>query len=129
MSMVMVIVVVTMVQGHPIYGAGGSDHAEIGSLEDALSALRLRQAFGAFSVKSYMQPCRAARQRLLQAARELNMDVVVEGGMAFYWNLNEIFDGHTTIEHSLPMAPLYNDVVRTPHFLFLFYFIYYYYSE
>jgi hypothetical protein len=32
-----------------------------------------------------MQPCRAARQRLLQAARELNMDVVVEGGMAFYW--------------------------------------------
>jgi hypothetical protein len=51
---------------------------------------------------------------VVQAARELNMDVVVEGGMAFYWNLNEIMDGHTTIEHSLPMAPLYNDVGRTP---------------
>lgn len=49
-----------------------------------------------------------------QAARQLDMDVVVEGGMAFYWNLNEIMDGHTTIEHSLPMAPLYNDIV---HFL------------
>jgi hypothetical protein len=55
--------------------------------------------------------------------RELNMDVVVEGGMAFYWNLNEILDGHTTIEHSLPMAPLYNDVVRT---LFISYCFYYY---
>lgn len=31
--------------------------------------------------------------------------------MAFYNNLNQIMDGHTTIEHSLPMAPLYNDVV------------------
>jgi len=46
-----------------------------------------------------------------QAARELGMDVVVEGGMSFYWNLNQIMDGHTTIEHSLPMAPLYKDVV------------------
>lgn len=31
--------------------------------------------------------------------------------MAFYNNLNQIMDGHTTIEHSLPMAPLYNDVI------------------
>jgi hypothetical protein len=46
-----------------------------------------------------------------QAARELSMDVVPEGGMMFYWNLNQIVDGHTTIEHSLPMAPLYKDVV------------------
>ena len=43
------------------------------------------------------------------------MDVVPEGGMHFYWNLNEIIDGHTTIEHSIPMAPLFNDVVCTHH--------------
>lgn len=48
---------------------------------------------------------------ILAAARELNMNVVPEGGMAFFWNLNEIIDGHTTIEHSLPMAPLYNDTL------------------
>jgi hypothetical protein len=36
------------------------------------------------------------------------MNVVPEGGMAYYWNLNQIIDGHTTIEHSIPMAPLYN---------------------
>jgi hypothetical protein len=44
------------------------------------------------------------------------MDVVVEGGMSFYWNLNEIIDGHTTIEHALPIAPLFGDVVRLRQF-------------
>lgn len=41
------------------------------------------------------------------------MNIVPEGGMAYFWNLNQIFDGHTTIEHSIPMAPLYNGT--TPH--------------
>jgi len=38
-------------------------------------------------------------------------NVVPEGGMAYYWNLNQIIDGHTTIEHSIPVAPLYKDVI------------------
>lgn len=97
--------------GTIIYGAGGPLHCEIGSIEDARTAVKRLKAYGAFSVKSYNQPCRAARQEILQAARELGMDVVPEGGMAFYNNLNQIMDGHTTIEHSLPMAPLYNDVI------------------
>lgn len=97
--------------GTVIYGGGGPLHCEIDSIEDARTALRRLKAYGAFSAKSYNQPCRAARQQLLQAARELGMDVVPEGGMMFYWNLNQIVDGHTTIEHSLPMAPLYKDVV------------------
>jgi len=59
-------------QGTIIYGAGGPAHTEIDSMESALSALRQRKAFGAFSVKSYMQPCRAARQRILQVSRRLN---------------------------------------------------------
>lgn len=40
------------------------------------------------------------------------MNVVPEGGMAFWWNLNQIIDGHTTIEHALPIAPLYRDVIQ-----------------
>jgi len=94
-----------------LYGAGGNLHCEIDDISDALSFVSRRQKFGAISVKSYNQPCRAARQQILAAAKQLNMDVVPEGGMAFYWNLNQIIDGHTTIEHSLPMAPLYDDVI------------------
>jgi len=62
-------------------------------------------------VKSYNQPCRRARQQILYAARQLNISVVPEGGMAFFWNLNQIMDGHTTVEHNIPVAPLYEDVV------------------
>ena len=49
---------------------------------------------------------------VIQAARDLNMEVVPEGGSFFFHNLSMIMDGHTTIEHNLPIAPLYNDVLE-----------------
>ena len=55
---------------------------------------------------------RSSRQQILQAARELGFSVVPEGGMAFYWNLDQMADGHTTIEHNLPVAPVYDDVLQ-----------------
>ena len=39
------------------------------------------------------------------------MMVVPEGGSTFFHNLTHIFDGHTTVEHALPVAPLYDDVL------------------
>jgi Tol biopolymer transport system component/imidazolonepropionase-like amidohydrolase len=98
--------------GTILYGADGDIKAVVNSLEDARSALRRTKAFGAFSVKSYNQPRREQRQMILQAARELKMDVVPEGGSTFYHNVNMILDGHTTIEHNMPVAPLFNDVVQ-----------------
>jgi imidazolonepropionase-like amidohydrolase/Tol biopolymer transport system component len=96
--------------GTVLYGADGSFKAVINSLEDARSALRRTKAMGAFSVKSYNQPRREQRQQIIQAARELNMEVVPEGGSFFYHNVSMILDGHTTIEHNIPVAPLYKDV-------------------
>ena len=96
--------------GTILYGAAGSYRCEIDDIDSARASLRRLKAYGAFSVKSYNQPCRAARQMIMQAARELDMAVVPEGGMAFHWNLNQIIDGHTTLEHSLPIAPVYHDV-------------------
>jgi hypothetical protein len=69
------------------------------------------KAVGAFSVKSYNQPRRNQRQQILLAARELNMLVVPEGGSFFYHNLSMVMDGHTGIEHSIPIAPVYRDVL------------------
>lgn len=98
--------------GTILYGADGDFKAVINSLEDARSALRRTRAYGAFSVKSYNQPRREQRQMVIQAARELKMEVVPEGGSFFFHNISMILDGHTTIEHNLPVAPLYNDVVQ-----------------
>ncbi len=93
-----------------LYGADGDFKAEINSIEDARSAIRRTKAFGATSVKSYNQPRREQRQQVLLAAKELNMNVVPEGGSTFFHNMNMIVDGHTGIEHNIPVAPVYKDV-------------------
>ncbi|MFN0036709.1 MAG: amidohydrolase family protein [Saprospiraceae bacterium] len=97
--------------GTIIYGADGDFKAPINSFDDARSALRRTQAWGAFSVKSYNQPRREQRQQVIAAARELKMLVVPEGGSFFHHNLTQVVDGHTGIEHNIPVAPLYNDVI------------------
>ncbi|WP_026063255.1 amidohydrolase family protein [Pedobacter arcticus] len=96
--------------GTILYGADGDFKAEINSLDDARSHLRRLKAVGAFSVKSYNQPRREQRQQIIQAARELNMEVVPEGGSTFFTNMSMIADGHTGIEHNVPVFPLYKDV-------------------
>ena len=93
-----------------LYGAEGDFKAVINSLEDAKSALRRTKAFGATSVKSYNQPRREQRQQIMQAAKELEMNVVPEGGSTFLHNMNMIVDGHTGIEHNIPIAPVYKDI-------------------
>lgn len=97
--------------GTILYGADGDFKAVINNLSDAKSAIRRTKAYGAFSVKSYNQPRREQNQMILKAARDLNIEVVPEGGSFFYHNLGMMIDGHTTIEHNLPIAPLYKDVV------------------
>ncbi|MEO0528473.1 MAG: amidohydrolase family protein [Bacteroidota bacterium] len=93
-----------------LYGADGDFKAVVNSLEDARSAIRRTKAFGAKSVKSYNQPRRDQRQQVMQAARELGINVVPEGGSTFYHNMSMIMDGHTGIEHNIPVAPVYKDI-------------------
>ena len=101
----------TFSTGKILYGAAGSYHAEVNSLEDAEFHLRRMQAVGAFSVKSYNQPRRDQRQQVVSAARKLKMMVVPEGGSTFMHNMTMIVDGHTGIEHTLPVQTAYDDVM------------------
>ncbi|CAN5442434.1 amidohydrolase family protein [soil metagenome] len=96
--------------GTILYGAQTAFTAQIDSLDDALSNLRRTQALGAISVKSYNQPRRDQRQQIIEAAREIGINVVPEGGSLYQHNMSMIVDGHTTIEHSIPLAHLYADV-------------------
>jgi len=96
--------------GTILYGAEAPFKAVINSYDDALSHLRRLKAVGAFSVKSYNQPRREQRQEIIEAARQLGMMVYPEGGSTFFWNMSMILDGHTGIEHSIPVSPLYRDV-------------------
>lgn len=96
--------------GTILYGAQTPFTAQIDNLDDAQSTLRRMKALGAISVKSYNQPRRDQRQQIIEAARELGIMVVPEGGSLFQHNMSMLIDGHTTIEHSIPLANLYDDV-------------------
>lgn len=98
--------------GTILYGAEGDFKAVINSIDDARSHLRRLKAVGAFSVKSYNQPRREQRQQVVQAARELEMMVYPEGGSTFLHNMTMILDGHTGVEHSIPVNPFYADVTN-----------------
>jgi len=98
--------------GTILYGAEADFKAVVNNFADALSAIRRTKAYGAFSVKSYNQPRREQSQQIIAAARKMNMMVYPEGGSFFFHNMAMILDGHTGIEHSIPVAPLYDDVVK-----------------
>ncbi len=98
--------------GTILFGAESNSKAITTSFDDALMHLRRMQAVGAFSVKSYNQPRRDARQQIVEAARQLGMMVVPEGGSTFSVNTTMFLDGHTTLEHNIPVAPLYEDMLR-----------------
>ncbi|MBB4844986.1 imidazolonepropionase-like amidohydrolase/Tol biopolymer transport system component [Paucibacter oligotrophus] len=96
--------------GSILYGAKAGVTAVVNHFDDALTHLKRQKAAGAISVKSYQQPRREQRQQLLEAARQTGMMVVPEGGSMFQLNMSMIIDGHTGIEHALPVAEVYDDV-------------------
>ena len=97
--------------GFILYGAEGDFKAVVNNLDDARFAIARTKAFGAKSIKSYNQPRREQRQQIMQAAREQKVNVVPEGGSNFYANMSMIFDGHTGVEHNIPVNPVYKDVL------------------
>jgi len=99
--------------GTILYGAKGIGyHVDVDSLDDALFHLQRMKDVGAISVKSYQLPRRDSRQQLIAAGNELGLMVVPEGGMKFQHNMTEIVDGHTTIEHSMTIKTIYDDVLQ-----------------
>ncbi len=98
--------------GTILYGAETPFKAVVETYEDALSHLRRQKAVGAFSVKSYNQQRRDARQMIVKAGRELGMMVVPEGGSLLYVNQTHVLDGHTGVEHSLPVPRIYKDTIQ-----------------
>jgi imidazolonepropionase-like amidohydrolase/Tol biopolymer transport system component len=97
--------------GYILYGAENTEKTVVNNYDDAKASVERMKAVGAFSLKSYNQPRRNQRQQIIKAARDLQMMVVPEGGSTYFYNMTEILDGHTGIEHATPVAPLYKDAV------------------
>jgi hypothetical protein len=73
---------------------------------------RYAKYFDTKTLKMYMTGNRQQRQWIIQAAHALELMPTTEGGLDFKLELTHAIDGYPGIEHSLPIAPIYSDVVE-----------------
>ncbi|MGH7475593.1 MAG: amidohydrolase family protein [Longimicrobiales bacterium] len=73
---------------------------------------RYKEHYRTANIKSYMVGNREQRQWVVQAARELGLMPTTEGGRNLKLDLTHAIDGFHGNEHTLPVVPLYDDVVQ-----------------
>lgn len=99
--------------GMSLYGAYEPGHtAIINSLEDARFHIDRLKRVGAFAIKMHHQPRREQYQQIIQAARENEIMVLSEGGALLQQDLGKIADGASSIEHSVALEKIYEDVYQ-----------------
>jgi Tol biopolymer transport system component len=64
------------------------------------------------TLKMYMTGNRQQRQWVITAAKELRLMPTTEGGLDYKLDLTHAMDGYPGVEHNLPIAPIYSDVVK-----------------
>ena len=93
-------------------GPGVFEAEQIKSLEHARDVLkRYSQYYDTKTLKMYMAGNRQQREWIVMAARELGLMPTTEGGIDFALEVTHALDGYSGVEHSLPIYPLYEDVV------------------
>jgi len=73
---------------------------------------RYSQYYDTKTLKMYMTGNRQQRQWVIMAAKELGIMPTTEGGLDIKLDLTHAIDGYPGVEHALPIAPIYNDVVE-----------------
>ena len=87
-------------------------HRPIKSLEDAIEHVQFNKDHGARAVKDYSNHTRAARQHLVEACRQLGINVISESFSNPQMNMTQIVDGFTGLEHTMGLEPIYEDVIQ-----------------
>jgi hypothetical protein len=73
---------------------------------------KYRDYYGTHNIKSYIVGNRKQRQFMVQASKELGMMPTTEGALDLKLDLTHVIDGFHGNEHTLPITPLYNDVLQ-----------------
>ncbi len=104
-----------MIPGPRVYATGPGIFGSSG-LEDRDSAFRFlkryRDAYRTNTIKQYVAGDRLVRQWIIEAAREYGITATIEGSLDLKLNLTQMADGYSGQEHSLPIFPLYKDVIE-----------------
>jgi imidazolonepropionase-like amidohydrolase/Tol biopolymer transport system component len=73
---------------------------------------RYSDYFDTQTIKMYVAGNRQQRQWIIQASRKLGLMPTTEGSLNIRQNLTETIDGYPGLEHSIPISPVHDDVVR-----------------
>jgi len=73
---------------------------------------KYKKYYGTHNIKSYVVGNRKQRQYMVEASKELEMMPTTEGALDLKLNLTHVIDGFHGNEHTLPITPLYKDVVQ-----------------
>jgi hypothetical protein len=101
----------TFSTGDPLYAGDRGRQNELTSYQITEENVKRLASWGAVSLKQYMQPRRAQRQWVSEAARKVGLMVTAEGSDLNY-NLSMIMDGQTGWEHPMSYMPMYSDVAK-----------------
>jgi hypothetical protein len=94
-------------------GPGIFSNNDFQSYEATLAYLRrYQQHYRTPNIKSYMVGNRKQRQWVVMAARALGLMPTTEGGRDMKLDLTHAIDGMHGNEHTLPVTPIYKDVVE-----------------
>jgi len=94
-------------------GPGVFHDNDFKSVEEVKGVLtKYKKYYGTHNIKSYVVGDRKQRQFMVQASKELEMMPTTEGALDLKLNLTHVIDGFHGNEHTLPITPLFNDVLQ-----------------
>ena len=106
-----------MMDGPRIYSTGpglGYWGYKLKSLDHTREVLRqYSDYYDTKTIKMYLVGNRQMRQWVIQACRELELMPTTEGGLDIKLNMTQLLDGYPGHEHSIPIYPIYKDVIQS----------------
>lgn len=94
-------------------GEGVFRNSPMDSREDAIATLRrYSDYYKTPNIKQYMVGDRAQRRHLIEGAQALGLMPTTEGASDYRLDVTQMLDGYAGNEHSLPIAPLHDDMVQ-----------------
>ena len=94
-------------------GPGVFSNNDFKSREEVEGVLeRYREFYRTRNIKAYLSGNRKQRQWIVQVAKELGIMPTTEGGLDLKLDLTHALDAFSGNEHSLPVVPLFDDVVQ-----------------
>jgi Tol biopolymer transport system component/imidazolonepropionase-like amidohydrolase len=94
-------------------GPGVFSNTDFRTPQDAVDVIsRYANNYRTNTIKSYMVGNREQRQFVLEACEKFQIMPTTEGGLDLKLNLTHAIDGYSGNEHSLPIVPLYKDVIE-----------------